>query len=393
MPRECVDASDPLDVDPSEVIKGRLGFPTSGRCSPRLGRGHLLGLIEVFHDLVARPRARWYHSWNDCGWHYRDYSTDTGRASYRWRVNRLLAEHGSSCVWPSDGEDEGRLVQVVDDARADLIDAPCTSRRPASPTGSPMRSPCSAAVTPPSTTSARQPSRSRSCSRSAASCSRRALFTSRRERPVPHRQRVRPAPPRGQAAQRLRPGVPGLDVLVVPGHHRAHRPDPRSHRQRSDSLVTDRARAGAPAGRPAGAGSGAAADRGRGRLRRGGPGSEHAARLPLGLVGVHHLVLAREARPAAGGCSHHQQLPDRAGPGRREGRHHQPAAVGHPVRPPAARPARPDHRRPGGRGVGGHPAHPRRATRTGRPADAARAARRARRVPDHQDLEGPGPAG
>ncbi|MDT7613806.1 MAG: hypothetical protein QOF00_1253 [Pseudonocardiales bacterium] len=52
----------------------------------------------------------------------------------------------------------------------------------------------------------------------------------------------------------------------------------------------------------------------------------------------------------------------------------------HPVHPA---------RRPGGRGLGGHPPHPRRPARPGGPADAAGAVRRARPLPADQGLEDP----
>jgi hypothetical protein len=65
----------------------------------------------------------------------------------------------------------------------------------------------------------------------------------------------------------------------------------------------------------------------RGRPRRGGPGGEHAARLPQRLGRVHQLVRHPRAGPAAAGGGHGHRLPDRAGAGRRQDRHHEPAAV------------------------------------------------------------------
>ncbi|MGH3365937.1 MAG: hypothetical protein ACRDOY_01900, partial [Nocardioidaceae bacterium] len=80
------------------------------------------GLIEVFHDLVARPRSRWRHEFNDCGLHFEDFDTDAGRRVYRTLVNRLLAENAVKLRLAGTGEDTGRLVHVVDEARADLIE-------------------------------------------------------------------------------------------------------------------------------------------------------------------------------------------------------------------------------------------------------------------------------
>lgn len=32
------------------------------------------GLIEVIHDLVARPRERSWHDYGRCGWHYSEFA-------------------------------------------------------------------------------------------------------------------------------------------------------------------------------------------------------------------------------------------------------------------------------------------------------------------------------
>ena len=79
-------------------------------------------LIEVFHDLAARPRQHWHSANELCIGHYHDFDTDSGRRIYRALVNRLLAEHGIELRLAAHGPDEGRLVELVDEARADLID-------------------------------------------------------------------------------------------------------------------------------------------------------------------------------------------------------------------------------------------------------------------------------
>src|SRR5680860_1406696 len=48
------------------------------------------GQVEVFHDLVARPRLRSYHDYGNCGWHYDDFSVRCGRKLYRAKVNALF---------------------------------------------------------------------------------------------------------------------------------------------------------------------------------------------------------------------------------------------------------------------------------------------------------------
>lgn len=78
-------------------------------------------LIEAWHDLVARPRRRWIHEHDVCGVHFEDFDPEAGRRIYRILVNRLLSEREIDLQLAGEGEDEGRLVHVIDDARADLL--------------------------------------------------------------------------------------------------------------------------------------------------------------------------------------------------------------------------------------------------------------------------------
>lgn len=120
----CVDDGYAGPVDPilEAVIAGRLGMALLWPLHPKgWDDDSFYGLVEVIHDLIARPRARSYHSHNQCGWHYSAFAPAPGRALYRWRVNRLLERHGVPLRLADDGEDIGRLVEVVDEARAELL--------------------------------------------------------------------------------------------------------------------------------------------------------------------------------------------------------------------------------------------------------------------------------
>lgn len=121
LPPPCVDDDEP--VDESEVLAERIGVPGLWPLRPDTwDEDTFFGLIEVFHDLAVRPRERTMHSYNGCGWHYSAFSTDTGRALYRWRINRLLASAGLPLRLARTGEDAGRLVRVVDEGRSDLLE-------------------------------------------------------------------------------------------------------------------------------------------------------------------------------------------------------------------------------------------------------------------------------
>jgi hypothetical protein len=121
--KDCVDA--PAEVDPASVLETHLGVAGLWPLDPvrlSIDRDVFFGVIEVLHDLVARPRGRSFHSWSGCGWHYNDFALKPGRRLYRWRVNRLLDRSDVGLQLASNGEDEGRLVAVTDDARTELAE-------------------------------------------------------------------------------------------------------------------------------------------------------------------------------------------------------------------------------------------------------------------------------
>lgn len=120
IPEECVDDQDP--PDPEVLLAERLGVAGLWPLQPATwDEDTFYGLIEVFHDLAVRPRERYYHQFDGCGWHYQSFSLSTGQALYRWRVNRLLDAAANGLRLAATGEDTGRLVQVTDAGRADLL--------------------------------------------------------------------------------------------------------------------------------------------------------------------------------------------------------------------------------------------------------------------------------
>lgn len=121
-PSECVDDHNYVFVDESVKIEQITGIPDLWPFKPAdWSDDTLFTLIEVFHDLVARPRERVYHSWNDCGWHYSVFSPTPARALYRFRINELLQSGNVPLRLADQGEDTGRLVSLVDDDRSELI--------------------------------------------------------------------------------------------------------------------------------------------------------------------------------------------------------------------------------------------------------------------------------
>ncbi len=118
---ECVDDHRDLP-DAAEVIERRLGIAGLWPLAPAdWDEDTFYGLVEVFHDLVSRPRARWFHSWNECGWHHSEFHASPGQTLYRWKVNAILHRANTGYELAAEGEDLGRLVGHTDDARSQLV--------------------------------------------------------------------------------------------------------------------------------------------------------------------------------------------------------------------------------------------------------------------------------
>lgn len=83
---------DDVDVNESEVLQELLGKPDLWPLQPEgWDDDTFCDLIEVFHDLVARPRERWWHNYSSCGWHYQAFAVAPGRALHRCRINKIFA--------------------------------------------------------------------------------------------------------------------------------------------------------------------------------------------------------------------------------------------------------------------------------------------------------------
>jgi hypothetical protein len=121
-PRPCVDDRDGPEPDPGAELEKRLGIAGLWPLKPdEWDDSTFYGLIEVYHDLVSRPRERHYHDYAACGWHYSRFSATAGREVYRWKTNELLRAAGISYRLADSGEDQGRMVAIFDGGRSSLV--------------------------------------------------------------------------------------------------------------------------------------------------------------------------------------------------------------------------------------------------------------------------------
>jgi hypothetical protein len=60
--------------------------------------------VELLYDLVSKPQDGYYHSWNDCGWHYASYDKEAGRQEFREEINEVLADYGDGYELSPNGE-------------------------------------------------------------------------------------------------------------------------------------------------------------------------------------------------------------------------------------------------------------------------------------------------
>lgn len=80
----------------------------------------LFTFVEVLHDLCSRP-TDWEYC-DECGPHFKRFSMSRGQGVYRWKVNMVLAKHGTGLQLSASGENKGRLVRVIEDSRSELVD-------------------------------------------------------------------------------------------------------------------------------------------------------------------------------------------------------------------------------------------------------------------------------
>lgn len=136
----CVDDSFETLEHLGDVVERELGIAVDLKFLPRAYKGatenvkaldeltedDVFELVEIFHDLAARPRSRYYHDYGH-DWHHSDFAKGTGQAIYRWKINTILRDAQVAYCLAADGELRGRLVSAFDDGRMELLRSATTN--------------------------------------------------------------------------------------------------------------------------------------------------------------------------------------------------------------------------------------------------------------------------
>lgn len=66
----------------------------------------LLSVIELLYDVISKPDQETadYHSWNDCGWHFKDFDKAAGQLEFRSAINEFLYDYGEGFRLSEDGQ-------------------------------------------------------------------------------------------------------------------------------------------------------------------------------------------------------------------------------------------------------------------------------------------------
>lgn len=128
---DCCDGNGDAGHTARSELEWRVGKPDLWNAEPTTwSEADLCDFIEVFHDLAARPRTGWWHSYGGCGWHPATYGRAAGQEIYRAHVNALLDSSTIGLMLADSGDDRGRMVHVVAPALGELIEATVAEAAP-----------------------------------------------------------------------------------------------------------------------------------------------------------------------------------------------------------------------------------------------------------------------
>ena len=110
---DCIDAGD------AGYVPGKLGsnieayllrklrktnlWPIPEKCV-EYSEDDIFDVVEFLYDCVSRPVDGYYHSYGECGWHYKEFDQANGRNEFRLEINELLRDYESGYELSEEGE-------------------------------------------------------------------------------------------------------------------------------------------------------------------------------------------------------------------------------------------------------------------------------------------------
>jgi hypothetical protein len=79
----------------------------------------LFDVIELLHDLIAKPIDGYYHSWDQCGWHYQTFDEPAGQSEFRQKINDILRDYCEGYELSEAGE----ILSIGDTGLESLLKA------------------------------------------------------------------------------------------------------------------------------------------------------------------------------------------------------------------------------------------------------------------------------
>jgi hypothetical protein len=78
-------------------------------------------MIEFLYDSVSKPLEEdgYYHSFNDCGWHYKKFDIEAGRLEFRIEVNDILRDYKEGYELSETGE----ILALPESGLENLVEA------------------------------------------------------------------------------------------------------------------------------------------------------------------------------------------------------------------------------------------------------------------------------
>lgn len=64
----------------------------------------LFTIIEFLYDHVSAPKDKYYHNWNDCGWHATKFNKEEGQNLFFKEINKLLDRYENDYYLTKTGE-------------------------------------------------------------------------------------------------------------------------------------------------------------------------------------------------------------------------------------------------------------------------------------------------